>query len=67
MEKEYLDQNGLSLYDSLIKQLIGDDNVELISTELNDNYHLNVFYTKGGKPMKMSVDLTPTMTEWVDL
>ena len=67
--KQFLDYEGLKLYDELIKKFLTTNNIELNELKLTEDNTLELYYKKGDKPMKLSVDLSQLVTysEWIEL
>lgn len=66
-KKEYLDYEGLALYDQLIKNFIKENDVELDELKLTDEHLFEIYYKKGGIAQKLSLDLSSLITEWTEL
>lgn len=67
-KKQYLDHEGLSLYDSLIKGLIKDKEITLNDLTLDiENLKLIIDYTKGDERKVIELDLSSLATKWAEL
>lgn len=67
-KKQYLDHEGLSLYDSLIKGLIKDKEITLNDLTLDiENLKLIIDYTKGDERKVIELDLSSLTTKWAEL
>lgn len=67
--KQFLDYSGLQQYDSLIKSLISQNDMDLLDMRLTKNNILEIYYKKNGLPRKMSLDVSSLITyaEWTPL
>lgn len=67
--EQYLNYEGLSLYDKLIKNFIYENNAELIEMKLTDKNVLELYYKKDGNLMELTVDLSALIgyAEWIEL
>lgn len=66
--KQYLDYEGMSLYDTLIKGLIKSKEITLNDLTIDiENLKLIIDYTKGVVNKKVELDLSLLATKWVEL
>lgn len=67
-KKQYLDYEGLLLYDSLIKGLIKSKEITLNDITLDvEKLTLIIDYTKGDEQFKKILDLSSLATKWHEL
>lgn len=66
-KKQYLDYEGLALYDQLIRKFIKENDIELYELKLTDDHLFEIYYKKGGVAQKLSLDLSSLVTEWAEL
>lgn len=67
-KKQYLDYEGLSLYDSLIKGLIKSKEITLNDITLDvEKLTLTIDYTKGDEHFVKTLDLSSLATKWSEL
>lgn len=67
-KKEYLDYEGLSLYDVLVKKLIKSKEITLNELTLDiENLKLIIDYTKGDETRVIELDLSSLATKWDEL
>lgn len=66
--KQYLDYEGISTYDTLIKGLIKSKEITLNDLTLDiENLKLIIDYTKGDATKKVELDLSSLATKWSEL